>query len=110
MTIGENSIFFIDTNNDNYSNCICIGGLATSSNYSTIENCTNNAKIVIKNLEIDDEYHYHHNINGIISHGKNTQITNCTNNGNITVDNCKFYSLFVNGKLFHKNFPFQIFV
>ncbi len=76
LTIGENSIFFIDTNNESYSYCIYIGGLAASSKYSTIENCTNNAKIVIKNLEIDDKYHYHHNINGIISYGKNTQITN----------------------------------
>ena len=97
LTIGENSIFFIDKNNESYSNCIGIGGLAAYPCNSTLENCTNNAKIVIKNLEIDDENHYHHTICGISSFGYNTQITNCTNNGNITVDNCKFYGLFVNG-------------
>lgn len=97
LTIGENSIFFIDKNNESYSYCIYIGGLVAYPVNSTIENCTNNAKIVIKNLEIDDEYHSYHTICGINSFGNNTQITNCTNNGNITVDNCKFYCLSVNG-------------
>ncbi len=97
LTIGENSIFFIDKNNESYSYCIYIGGLVAYPVNSTIENCTNNAKVVIKNLEIDDEYHSYHTISGISARGYNTQITNCTNNGNITVDNCKFYCLFVNG-------------
>ena len=97
LTIGENSIFFIDKNNESYSYCIYIGGLVAYPVNSTIENCTNNAKIVIKNLEIDDEYHSYHTISGISARGYNTQITNCTNNGNITVDNCKFYCLSVNG-------------
>ena len=55
LTIGENSIFFIDKNNESYSYCIYIGGLVAYPVNSTIENCTNNAKIVIKNLERDYE-------------------------------------------------------
>ena len=97
LTIGENSIIFIDENNENYSNDnLYLGVLVSYTNNSTIKNCTNNAKIIVKNIEITtNDLHYSY-INGIMACGEGI-ITNCTNNGNITIDKGKFDCLYANG-------------
>ena len=85
LTIGENSIVLIDENNEIYSENLYVGMLSISLTTSTVENCTNNAKIIIKNVESQDIA-----ISGLFANSYYDVIfKNCTNNGNITIDKCK---------------------
>ena len=97
LTIGENSIFFIDKvitpqEQDNISYFeYMIGTIAgqTNSN-STIEKCENRAKILISGLDVSfDDYGYCYLYISGISNGNGGVINNCKNIGNITIDNCK---------------------
>ena len=98
LTIGENSIFFIDElttpqkRDDMPFFEYMIGPIAgmTESN-STIEKCENRAKILISGLDVSfDDYTYCFMYISGISNGYGGAINNCTNMGNITIDNCKF--------------------
>ena len=96
LTIGKNSIFFIDKNNEIYNQSLIIFPISVFYSDGTenisIENIENNAKIVVKNVEASSCF-----ISGITSIAYNYTITNCINNGNITLYNNKFASLYVNG-------------
>ncbi len=108
ITIGENSIYFIDNSNTDNTNNVApqnslrkavfipidentdnfaktyfgISGLCFQAHGSNFENCTNKAKIVIKNTN-----YFGLKISGLIENCQSTTLTNCTNNGNITIDN-----------------------
>ena len=108
ITIGENSIYFIDNSNTDNTNNVSpqnslrkavfipidentdnfaktyfgISGLCFQAHGSNFENCTNKAKIVIKNTN-----YFGLKISGLIENCQSTTLTNCTNNGNITIDN-----------------------
>ena len=110
LTIGKNSIFFIDENKEIYNKLIV--SLITSINPSRpmssneptyitdnlentedIVNIENNAKIIVKNIESNQCL-----ISGITPLISNMTLNNCTNNGNITIYNNKFNGdLYVNG-------------
>ena len=84
LTIGKNSIIFIDQNNENYSNnTIELSGLVGFSKNSTFENCTNNAKIIVKNIEAK-----YIMICGLANSTSDCELKKCTSNGNILLDNC----------------------
>ena len=94
LTIGKNSIFFIDKNNEIYKQSLTISPISQGSkevNY-TIQNIENNAKIIVKNIESSSCM-----ISGITSSLSNGILKNCINNGNITLYNNKFTELYVNG-------------
>ncbi len=111
ITIGENSIYFIDNSNadntdntdnttnlpyiefitidpndygtDNFSKTYFgISGLCFQAQGSNFNNCTNKAKIVVKNTN-----YFGLKIAGIVENCQSTTFTNCKNNGNITIDN-----------------------
>ncbi len=99
LTIGENSIFFVDKNNEIYNQALTIAPIINVESLSedtvvanTIDSIENNAKIVVKNVQASSCF-----ISGITPLLLSTELTNCTNNGHITIYNCKFYSLFANG-------------
>ena len=96
LTIGKNSIFFIDKNNEIYKQSLTISPILGSQdskevNY-TIQNIENNAKIIVKNIESSGW-----NISGITNSLSNGILKNCTNNGNITIHNNKLDWSYVNG-------------
>ena len=92
ITIGENSIFFIDELDDEYSCGIHIGAISGCLINSTVDKCQNNSEILITNL--DGNYAYCMlSLHGIaLSKDDNSTIKNCKNTGNITVSNCKIKS------------------
>ncbi len=98
LTIGENSIFFIDENDEIYNqtlsiNPICAVPLSEDAVVAnTIDSIENNAKIVVKNVQASSCF-----ISGITGMLVKTELTNCTNNGHITIYNCKFANLYANG-------------
>ena len=96
LTIGKNSIFFIDKNNEIYNQSLAISPISVFYSDGTenisIENIENNAKIVVKNVEASSCL-----ISGITPSAYNYTITTCINNGNITLYNNKFAMLYVNG-------------
>ena len=59
-----------------------ISGISEQVFWSKFENCTNNAKIVVKNIQC-----LKLNITGIAYNIFGSNYKNCTNNGNITIDN-----------------------
>ena len=111
LTIGKNSIFFIDENKEIYNQILMVSLITSinpsrpmSSNEPTyitdnlentedIVNIENNAKIIVKNIESNQCL-----ISGITPLISNMTLNNCTNNGNITIYNNKFNGdLYVNG-------------
>ena len=90
LTIGENSIFFIDKLTEFYSvGVIQIGAISGCLRNSTIDKCQNNSEILITNLDANYGYCLL-NIHGIaLSNDDNSTIKNCKNTGNITISNCK---------------------
>ena len=98
LTIGENSIFFVDKNDEIYNQTLLINPIyavplsedAVVAN--TIDSIENNAKIVVKNVQASSC-----SISGITDMLVKTELTNCTNNGHITIYNCKFANLYANG-------------
>ena len=98
LTIGENSIFFVDKNDEIYNQALTIApiyALPLSEDAvvaNTIDSLENNAKIVVKNVQSSNC-----SISGITGVLMKTELTNCTNNGHITIYNCKFANLHANG-------------
>ena len=95
LTIGENSIVLINENNEIYSERLYVDMLSNYLKNSTVENCTNNAKIIIKNVEST-----YIGISGVANSYYDAIFKNCTNNGNITIDKCKVTTdkgLFISG-------------
>ena len=98
LTIGENSIFFVDKNDEIYNQTLLINpiyALPLSEDAvvaNTIDSIENNAKIVVKNVQSSNC-----SISGITGVLMKTELTNCTNNGHITIYNCKFANLYANG-------------
>ena len=109
ITIGENSIYFIDNSNTDNTNNVTpqnspmfdfipivideptetfektyfgISGICFQSHNSNFENCINKAKIVVKNTN-----YFALKIAGLVENCQSTTLTNCKNNGNITIDN-----------------------
>lgn len=84
LTIGENSIVLIDENNEIFKeNVLNINLISSKLNKSVLENCTNNAKIIVKNIET--KYII---IFGLANSTDDCEFKNCTSNGNILLDNC----------------------
>ena len=84
LTIGENSIVLIDENNEIFKeNGLNINLISSKLNKSVLENCTNNAKIIVKNIET--KYII---ICGLANSTTDCEFKNCTSNGNILLDNC----------------------
>ena len=84
LTIGENSIVLIDENNEIFKeNGLNINLISSKLNKSVLENCTNNAKIIVKNIET--KYII---ICGLANSTDDCEFKNCTSNGNILLDNC----------------------
>ena len=84
LTIGENSIVLIDENNEIFKeNGLNINLISSKLNKSVLENCTNNAKIIVKNIETK-----YIMICGLANSTDDCEFKNCTSNGNILLDNC----------------------
>ncbi len=93
LTIGENSIFFIDKTNKHETTYIgAISGISLGYEATTnIEQCENRAKILLSKIEFSSDYAYCSlNISGI-SYDPTAQVTikNCKNTGSITIDSCQ---------------------
>ena len=92
LTIGENSIFFIDELKEGSVGSIQIGSISGCLRNSTIDKCQNNSKILITNLDANYAYCVL-NIHGIAfsqdGEDEYSTIKNCKNIGNITISNCK---------------------
>ena len=96
LTIGENSIFFIDdpedisVSQDSHSIQIMLGAITGYSSNSTIEQCENRATISLSNIQTtsDDNYCLIY-LSGISCQTAKSTIKNCKNTGHINIDNCK---------------------
>ena len=99
ITIGENSIFFVDNVENPEETSLFISGISDQVFWSTFENCTNNAKIVVKNIQCLEL-----NITGIAYNIFGSNYKNCTNNGNITIDNIESEDIDIDiNQLIHTN-------
>ena len=90
ITIGENSIFFVDNVEHPEETSLYISGICNSVLWSTLENCTNNAKVVVKNIQC-----LALEIIGVAWDTYGSNYKNCTNNGNITIDNVEIYDIYI---------------
>lgn len=90
ITIGENSIFFVDNVENPEETGLYISGICNSVFWSTLENCTNNAKVVVKNIQC-----LALEIIGVAWDTYGSNYKNCTNNGNITIDNVEIYDIYI---------------
>ena len=93
VTVGENSILFMDK----LTSHICRLGLIVGYGIdSQIEKCENRGKFLWNNIETDFEEYtgFSIYIGGIVGHCEsyvsNFNVNNCTNKGNITINNCQF--------------------
>ena len=91
LTIGENSIFFMNKLNQNIF-LHSIGAIAGNLNNSTVKKCENRADILLSNIETN-YYYCLLSINGIaVQESSGSSINNCKNKGNITIANCNITS------------------
>ena len=95
ITIGENSIFFIDNVENPEETFLNIVGISGVVFWSTVENCTNNAKVVVKNIQC-----YRLFITGIACDAYESNYKNCTNNGNITIDNVESDNIYIEQSIY----------
>lgn len=95
ISIGENSIFFIDNVENPEETFLNIVGISGVVFWSTVENCTNNAKVVVKNIQC-----YRLFITGIACDAYESNYKNCTNNGNITIDNVESDNIYIEQSIY----------